>query len=60
MKGKTKYRMIECTKICININYCYSKATISKNRFVTHLRATIIKIVISCQVTVIFKMRDVI
>ena len=46
MKEETKYRMIECTRICININYCflsYSKAIISKNRFVTHLRTTIIK-----------------
>ena len=23
MKEETKYRMIEYTKICININYCY-------------------------------------
>ena len=32
----------------------YSKSTISKHQFVTHLRATIIKLGISCQVTVIF------
>ena len=47
MKEETKYRMIECTRICTNINYCflsYSKAIISKNRFVTHLRTTIIKL----------------
>ena len=31
-----------------------------KNRLVTHLRATIIKLGISCQVTVIFQMRGVI
>ena len=33
---------------------------ISKNRFVTHLRATIIRIGISCQVTVVFQMSGVI
>ena len=47
MKEETKYRMIECTRICTNINYCflsYSKAIISKNRFVTHLRTTIMKL----------------
>ena len=38
----------------------YSKATISKNRFVTHPRPTIIKIGISCQVTVVFQMSGVI
>ena len=32
----------------------YSKSTISKHQFVTHLRATIIKTDIRCQVTVIF------
>ena len=32
----------------------YSKSTISKHQFLTHLRATIIKIGIRCQVTVIF------
>ena len=52
--------MIEYTKICINTNYSYSKAIISKNLFVTHLRPTIIKIGISCQVTVVFQMRGVI
>ena len=55
--------MIEYAKICININYCYQiypKAIISKNRFVTHLRPTIIKIGISCQVTVVFQMSCVI
>ena len=63
MKEETKYRMIEYTNICIKHLYFflyYSKATISKNRFVTHLRATIIKIGISYQVTVIFQMRGVI
>ena len=43
MKKETRYRMIECTKICININDCL-KATTSKNRFVTRLRATMIKL----------------
>ena len=56
MKEETKYRMIEYTKNCLNTNYCYSKAIISKKLFVNHLRLTIIKIGISCQVTVVFQM----
>ena len=55
--------MIEYTQICMNIPLLflyYSKAKVSKNRFITHIRATIIKIAISRQVTVIFQMRGVI
>ena len=61
MKEEKKYRMIEYTKICININYRYY--IIQKRqfrRFVTHLRPTIIKIGIGCQVTVVFQMSGVI
>ena len=63
IEEETKYRMIEYTNIYINICtsfYIIQRRQFRKNRFVTHLRATIINIGISYQVTVIFQMRGVI